>query len=56
MVVNNAGAFGVSSEPSLFFTRDVTQILETYIKFDYSPHTLIELLDMPRDMKRFVIL
>ncbi len=52
----NGGAFNVNSEPPLFFTRDVTDILETYIKLDYSLHSLIALLGNPRDMKRFVIL
>jgi len=50
------GALSVNSEPPPFFTRDVTDILETYIKLDYSLHTFIELLEKPRDMKRFVVL
>jgi len=55
-VEKNGGAFSVNSEPPQFFIRDVTDILETYIKLDYSLHTLIELLEKPRDMKRFVVL
>lgn len=53
---SNGGALRVNSEPSPFFTQDITAILETYIKLDYSMHTLVELLVKPRDMKRFVIL
>lgn len=52
----NGGALQFNSEHSHFFNRDVRKIIETYMKLDYSLHTLIELLEQPRDMKRFVIL
>jgi hypothetical protein len=52
----DGGAFRVNSEPPAFFTCDVTDILETLLKLGYSLPTLIELLNKPRDMKRFVIL
>lgn len=54
--VPNGGALRVNSEPPSFFAQKLISILEKLLKLGFSLHSLIELLEKPRDMKRYVIL
>lgn len=40
----------MDSELPPFFTQSTIDILETFVKLDYSLHSLTELLDKPQDM------
>ena len=53
---SNGGAFGMHSELRGFLTKDVVDILETFIKLQYSLDTFTEILNGPPEKKSFLIL